>query len=94
MITLVSMSVTESFRQSTARYNAAVKDFNGLVVEYQRLNNSVCMETIEGMPVDLDELPYESTDTACLIKSIIKGNSTEKVEADINNIKQLSEYLR
>ena len=94
MITLVSMSVTESFRQSTARYNAAVKDFNGLVVEYQRLNNSVCMETIEGMPVDLDELPYESTDTACLIKSIIKGNSTEKVEADINNIQQLSEYLR
>lgn len=75
-----------AFAEATVKYNEAVTSYNDTISNYNQLLLISSIEFLDGFLNEYSSLPQVSLKANDISSSILKGNTVEKIEADITTI--------
>lgn len=79
---------------ATKKYDIAVEEFNDLADNYNEKVKLVSVDNIEGVPSEVTLLSTEKTDLFSVATSVIKGNSSSKINRDTQTIYTMIDTLQ
>ena len=80
-------------KDATERYNEAVGSFNTHVPGYNEIAKSLAVDNLRGFVTEAQELATQGTDYISICKSILGGNSADKIDADAITVRHMGEKL-
>ena len=93
IISLFSVFILNPAAKATKEYNNAVKQFNNVVIDYNKEVIKVSVDNIDGVPGEMDLLIEVEEGFLPTFISVLKGNSSNKIEKDINTINSMIDTL-
>lgn len=80
-------------QKAAAAYNEAIVGYNANADTYNSLLETTSIDNLDGFPSVADKLSPVDTALSTVASSFFNGNSAKKTQADIQTIRDLSDYL-
>lgn len=96
LITIVAICfiIAVPFSNGTKKYNETIMQYNEAAESYNQKSSSAFLDNLEGFDNEALILSPEKTDFVSLSKSFFEGNSTNKINSDIDTLNAIIKNLK
>lgn len=94
IVSVIYYIVSVPFSKSTEVYNFAVSQYNSVVDTYNQKSTLAFLDNLNGFADEVPTLPPIKTNFGSLLKSFLSGNTTRKINADVQTLSALTEDLQ